>query len=216
MVIGVVEGAVGEHGAGDAQEAVADAAEGAGMDVAAGAEVAVALAEEGVADEGDAGSMVEGEAQALVTGITHGDHALAAALFGYRGDAGQGAQGLIVSPLQKPVGFGEQDGEDGPADPGQGGEDCHVILLGRRSIAEGGEVALGLRELVVDQAQAGDEHCDHSAICKARGHAFGQVDAFGIITALARREKKFAAETQGHSGSWRMPEWGVDRQSSRL
>jgi hypothetical protein len=65
-----------------------------------------------------------------MTGLTHENHAAFAAAPRHRGDAGQGAQRMIISFAQRLRGLAEQRGEDDPSDARQGSQDRHVALLG--------------------------------------------------------------------------------------
>src|SRR3990172_6957061 len=129
MAVGIEEGPVGEHGAGDGQEAVADAAKGAAMAVAASTQGGVAAPADGIMLDRDAGPVVDGVAEAALEGQAPDDEALVAAAAGNGSDAGQGAQGAIVSLFERLVGLGEQRGEDDPSDPGQGAQDRRVTRL---------------------------------------------------------------------------------------
>src|SRR5262252_2915447 len=81
--------------------------------------------------DGDARPMIDRAAQPHVAGLAHDDDAALATALGHRGDAGQGAQGVIISPAQRLGSLGEQRGEDDPPDTRQGSQDRHVALLGR-------------------------------------------------------------------------------------
>ena len=92
------------------------------------------------------------------------DAALAAAPC-YRGDAGQGAQRVIISFAQRLRGLAEQRGENDPSDARQGSQDRHVVLLGflprRIFLSAFGELvgkfielAMCLLDLLVDQFEA--------------------------------------------------------------
>ena len=97
-----VEGGLGfEHGTGDGEEAVGDAAQGAAMAVTALAQFGMAGAAARVVLNGDAGPMVDGGAQPQMTGLAREDDAALAAAPCYRGDAGQNTFGLACRAALK-------------------------------------------------------------------------------------------------------------------
>src|SRR5215469_9078241 len=100
------------------------------MAVTALAQCGVAAAAELVVLDGDARPMIDGAAQPHVAGLAHDNDAALATALGHRGDAGQGAQGVIISPAQRLGSFGEKRGEDDPTDTWQGSQDGDVALLG--------------------------------------------------------------------------------------
>ena len=83
---------------------------------------------------------------------------------GDRSDTAQTAHSLVVAPLQRLVGLGEQRIEDGPPNPGQVGEDHDVTLpaglprVGASAFGQGlGEAVdlpLGIGELPLYEAEA--------------------------------------------------------------
>ena len=99
------------------------------MGMAALAEFGVAGAAAGVVLGGDPGPMIDGRAQPHLAGLAHEDDAALAAAACDGRDAGEAAQGVLVSALQGLGSLGEQRGEDDPADAWQGAEDRHVMLL---------------------------------------------------------------------------------------
>src|SRR5208283_4780386 len=116
--------------AGDGEQAVGDTPQGAAMAMTSLAQFRIAGAAANVVLDGDAGPMVDGGAQPQMTGLTHENHAALAAAPRHRGDAGQGAQRMIISFAQKLRGLAEQRGQDDPSDARQGSQDRHVALLG--------------------------------------------------------------------------------------
>src|SRR5215210_5114786 len=110
---------------------------------------------------------------------THVLPRLAAAL-GDRGHARQGSEGRIVPARKRPGCLGEQGGERDRTDPGQRTKDGRIArsaVLGRRlglaqSRAELLELACGLTELMVGQAEPGDEgaNVENSSLRDTRGH----------------------------------------------
>ena len=125
--LGVVEGAVFEHGAGDGEEPVADGAEGASVGEAAGAEGAVAGLAEGVVLGGDAGPVIEGVSEFVLDGEAADLPAGVAGLDADGGDSGAGAERGVVAALEQGEGFGEESAEDVDPDSGQGEEDGGVV-----------------------------------------------------------------------------------------
>src|SRR6516162_6953041 len=122
-----IEGGLGsEHGAGDGEEAVGDAAQGAAVAVTTLAQFGVARAAAGVVLNGDARPMVDGGAQPELAGLAHEHDAALAAAARHGSDAGQAAQRMIVSLAQRLGGLAEQRGEDDPSDARQGSQDRHV------------------------------------------------------------------------------------------
>ncbi len=119
-----------EHGASDGEQAVGDTPQGAAMAMTSLAQFRITGAAANVVLDGDAGPMVDGGAQPQMTGLTHENHAALAAAPRHRGDAGQGAQRMIVSFAQRLRGLAEQRSEDDPSDARQGSQDRHVALLG--------------------------------------------------------------------------------------
>src|SRR3954451_14180422 len=95
---------------------------------------------------------------------THVLPRLAAAL-GDRGHARQGSEGRIVPARKRPGGLGQQGGERDRTDPGQRTKDGRVarpaVLGSGIGLAQGRaeliELAGGLTELLVGQAEPGDE-----------------------------------------------------------
>ena len=83
MVVCIVEGLALEHGAGNAEEAVGDRAQGSAVGVAAGPQREVSFTARGIVLDGDAGPMVDGTAQTHVAGFTHDDDAALAASAGH-------------------------------------------------------------------------------------------------------------------------------------
>ena len=91
----------------------------------------------------------------------------------------------VVPAAERPGRLGEQGGERAPADPGQGGEDGRVArpaaLRVRRLLAQGGaelvELALGLADLAVGQAQPDNEGAEM------------QDGRFGAATLMAGRRR---------------------------
>src|ERR1700761_2388938 len=73
--------------------------------------------------------MVNGRLQPPVAGETSDHKALLAALSCHRSNPCQGAQGVVVSGLQRLRCLGEQCGENNSADSRPGAKDCHVALL---------------------------------------------------------------------------------------
>ena len=128
--VGIKRCLVGEHGAGDGEQAVGDAAQGAAMAVTALTQCGVAVTAEFVMLNGDAGPVINRAAQPHVTGLAHDDDAALTTAPRHRGDTGHGAQRVIISSAQRLGSFGEQRGEDDPPDIGQGSQDRHVALLG--------------------------------------------------------------------------------------
>jgi hypothetical protein len=115
-ISGIERSLVGEHGASHREQAVGNAAQGAAVAVTALAEFGVAPTAEFVVLDGDAGPVIDGAAQPHMASLSHADDAALAAALGYRSDAGQGSQSVIVSPAQGLGGLGEQRGEDDPSD----------------------------------------------------------------------------------------------------
>src|SRR5271157_4385430 len=110
------------------------------------------------------GPMADGGAQPQMTGLAHEDDAALVAAPCYWGDAGQGAQRVIISFAQRLRGLAEQRGEDDPSDARQGSQDRHVALLGflpRRVflsafgelVGEFVEPAMRLLDLLVDRVR---------------------------------------------------------------
>ena len=60
--------------------------------------------------------VIDRAAQPHVTGLAHDHDTAFATTPGYRRDAGQGPERVIVSPAQRLGGLGEQRGEDDPSD----------------------------------------------------------------------------------------------------
>jgi hypothetical protein len=175
--VGIEECSSFEHRAGDRDEAVGDGAEGSGVVVTSGSEGCISGAADRVALSGDAGPVVDGVAQPDVRGLAH-HHDPALARAPRDGcDAGQAAQGLVVSALQGFPCLCEQRGEDDPSDSGQGFEDRHVALLtglSRLGFALAGEsggepveLLLGLADLAVDQ---GEPLGDGLEVVRRRAH----------------------------------------------
>ena len=154
-----------EHGASDGEQAVGDTPQGAAMAMTSLAQFRIAGVAANVVLDGDAGPMVDGGAQPQMTGLTHENHAALAAAPRHRGDAGQGAQRMIISFAQRLRGLAEERGEDDPSDARQGSQDRHVALLGflpRRIflsafgelVGEFVEPAMRLLDLLVHQFEA--------------------------------------------------------------
>src|SRR5215213_11034555 len=79
--------------------------------------------------DGDARPVMNGRLQPFVAGKAADHEALLAALPRHRSNPCQGAQGVIISGLQRLRCLGEQCGENNPADSRPGAKDCHVTLL---------------------------------------------------------------------------------------
>lgn len=86
-----------ESGGQDGEKAIGASAKGASMRVAGGAEALMLVVTPRIELGVDAGLMIKSVAHSGVAGLTHHDAALLAALFGGRGDAGIGAQNVIMS-----------------------------------------------------------------------------------------------------------------------
>ena len=170
---GGIEGGAGfEHGAGNVEQAVGDRSEGAGVAVTSASQGGVFGAACWVVLNGSACPMVHGVGQAAVAGVSPDDHAALAGALGDGRDSCQTAQGGVISPLQGIEGFCKQRGEDDPSHSRQGCEDLHVMLLclPRLSLLGRGEAGsqgikpvMGLLELPVDEADAGNERGDVGA-----------------------------------------------------
>ena len=89
----------------------------------------IALSGRGIMLDGDARPVMDGGLQPPVAGEAADHEALPAALPRHRSNPCQGAQGVIISGLQRLCCLGEQCGEDNPADSRPGAKDCHVALL---------------------------------------------------------------------------------------
>ncbi len=151
-----------QQGAGEKEQAIADASQGPTVAVAATSELGVFGSAARVMLHGDARPMVDRLLQPLVAGqAMQGDAGLAAAAR-HRSGAGPGAQNRVCSALQRLPSFGEQRGEVNPPDPRKGAQDRHVALLGflnrlaLRWLLEPGakliELVMGRLELLVRQA----------------------------------------------------------------
>ncbi len=142
--------------------AIADTAEGKWLEgLIAAAAFAVIL-------HGDAGPVEHRLAQLDLGGIAHDDETSLAATLGHRGHAREGPKGRVVSTRERPGSLGEQGGERDRADPGQRTKDGRVarsaalgsgvgFAQGCQGCAELIELARNLMELLVGQAQPGDE-----------------------------------------------------------
>jgi hypothetical protein len=103
--------------------------------------------------------------QSDLGGIAHDDDAALATALGYGCHAREGPEGRVISTRERPGGLGEQGGERDRADPRQRTKDSRVArsaVLGSgvglaQGCAELIELARGLMELLVGQAQPGDE-----------------------------------------------------------
>jgi hypothetical protein len=143
------------------RRSVGDAAQGTTVGMAARPEGVVAAAALGVVQHGHPGPVEHGVAQPDLGGVAHGDDARLAAALGHRRHAGQGPERGVVAARERASRLGEQGGERDLADPGQRTQDGHVArpaaLRGGGLLAQGGaersELALGLVELAVGQAQ---------------------------------------------------------------
>ena len=89
---------------------------------------------------------------------------------GHRRDAAQVAQSVVVSPAQGFPSLCEQRGEDDPSDSRQGSEDRRVMLLhwvprlallaADEASRERVDLPMGVRELSIDEPEAGDKRGD--------------------------------------------------------
>ncbi len=95
---GIEDGLVFEHRAGDAEQAVGDAAKRTSVAVAAGTQRGVFRLADGVVLYRDPGPVVDGVLEPVVGCETSYDDQRLAGPLGHGSDAGQASQGLIVSP----------------------------------------------------------------------------------------------------------------------
>src|SRR5262249_50886615 len=106
----------------------------------AAAQLGVALTADCIMLGSDASPMIDGGPQATVAGMaSHHDAGLAAAA-GYRGDARQDPQHVVISPAQRFAGLGKQRGDGDPSEPWTGTQDRNVALLAhlpRRALRRG-------------------------------------------------------------------------------
>jgi hypothetical protein len=157
-----------QHGAGDVEQPIDDRTQRAGVAVTSGSQSLVFGLADGVVPNCD-GAPIEGSvSQAPVAGVaTRNDAALATSPRD-RGGATQGAQSMIVSPLQSIC-------EDDPTDAWQGIEDRHVTMLLPLSrhvlpvsasnglgelLAEPVELSSRIAQLAIDESQSLDGHSD--------------------------------------------------------
>jgi len=96
---GIEDGLVFEHRAGDAEQAVGDAAKCTSVAVAAGTQRGVFRLADGVVLNRDPGPVVDGVLEPVVRRATSYDDQRLAGPPGHGSDAGQASQGLIVSPI---------------------------------------------------------------------------------------------------------------------
>ena len=163
-VIGNVERLVSEHGTCDGEEPVCDGPQRSGMAVAARAESGVLCGAERVVLHGHSGPVIDCVLESAVSGEATDDDLRFARAPGDGSDAAQTAQSLVVAPLQRLVGLGEQRSEDDPSNPGQGGEDHGVTLPARlprvgvsafgQGSGEAVDLPSGIGELPLYEAEA--------------------------------------------------------------
>ena len=162
-VTGIEQDLSFEQRAQHVEQAIGNAAQRTRMIVAARAQRRIALAADGVVLNGDPRPMIGRGLQARVAGMTLDHHATLAAALGDRSNARQRPQGVVISPVQRLAGLGEQRGDVDPSEPWIGTQDRDVALLAnlpRRGLGggfDGGakfvEPALGLFDLSIDEAQ---------------------------------------------------------------
>jgi len=164
-VVGVKQHLPLQQDTGDPEQPVGDTAQGTAVGVTARPEGSVAAAALGVVQDGHPRPVEHSVAQPDLGGVAHRDDAALAAALGYGGHAREGSEGGVVPAADRPGSFGEQGREGDRADPGQRMQDGCV---GRRTAlwrtgpltqacAQLIQLALGLMELAVGQAQAGHQ-----------------------------------------------------------
>ena len=142
------------------------------MAVASAAELGVFRSAARIMLHGDPRPMVDGVGEPVVAGLASDDDAALSGPFGDGRDSCQTAQGGVVPSLQGIPAFCEPRGEDGPSHSRQGCEDLRVMLLllprfgllgGNKARGQGLDLALGVFDLSVEEADARDERSDVSA-----------------------------------------------------
>ena len=128
------------------EQAIGNAAQRARMIVAARAQRRIALAADWVVLNGDPGPMIERGLQARVAGMTLDHDATLAAALGDRSNARQRPQGVVISPLQRLAGLGEQRGDVDPSEPWIGTQDREgECALGKGSAGSGAAIDSSIR-----------------------------------------------------------------------
>ena len=114
LVLGLArleECAVAEHGAGDAEEAVADDAQCLSVGLSPSSGAVVLGAGFGVSPHGDSGPVVDGVGESVVPGPALADGLPVAGPDGDGGYSGEASQGCVVALAYGLFGFGQEGGE---------------------------------------------------------------------------------------------------------